>query len=270
MAPTNKLSPQDRESLLERIQAGESYVSIARSLGVSVQAVSFHARKVVGPKDPSKISEEESSQIASRFLDGERATDLAREFGVGLTTVRAHIEKQTGSKPGRNRRRRGVNPPVTVGDRAYLAALIDGEGCISSTSSAGHHGWQVTITNTSEELRASIAPLGGRFYFPKRQKSSVRGKGYREPVWVWKTAAAWDVHRLLVSVEPFMRIKREKARRAIAEIETRYGAPPLQIEDRYASAALLLEASLDQARRMLTNVGPLGPPLRAGQLRFGL
>ena len=269
MAETNKLSPEQRAIMLERVRAGESYRSIADDLGVTLQAVSFHARKVIGPKRTSKIAPSESIEIAKRFQRGERATALAQEYGVGLTTIRSHIERVTGVKPGRNRRSVGVNPPVSISDRAYIAALVDGEGCISVCRSGSHHGWQVSITNTSEPLRASLADLGGRFYFPKREKSWVEGKGLREQVWVWKIGAAWDVHRFLVAIEPFMRIKRQKAIETIVAIENKFGAPPSDGRAHLVAATILDGAFNDALRTTALSRTP-APPLRAGQLRLGV
>lgn len=131
-----------------------------------------------------------------------------------------------------------------------------------------HRGWQVTITNTSEDLRKSLVGLGGRFYFPKRTKSSAKDKELREQVWVWKVAAAWDVHRILKAVEPYLRIKRAKALRTIQEIEERWGAPPPGVVD-VRDAVVVLEGALSDA--LAAHVPSVSrPPLRAGQLSFGV
>lgn len=128
----------------------------------------------------------------------------------------------------------------------------------------------MSITNTSEELRHSLNTLGGRFYFPKRHKSTRVDKELREQVWVWRTAAAWDVHRFLSAIEPYMRIKRTKALETIAEIEAKHGVPPETESAQLRRASVIVSEALTKAVLAIGGQKTSAPPLRAGQLPLGI
>lgn len=100
--------------------------------------------------------------------------------------------------------------PGLATERAYLAGLIDGEGCITKTPDA----WRVAIFNTDEKVIAWLLRFGGNIHWRTRPATRQH----------WKPSAQWhvsnlrDLLALLESVRPYMVIKAEKADLAIADI----------------------------------------------------
>jgi hypothetical protein len=95
-------------------------------------------------------------------------------------------------------------------DAAYLAGIIDGEGCIQFARQAGGARRifpRVLIVNTDLKLLQWIsATVGGgdiaSLYRPKEKTNW-------SPTWVWRFAGS-RVVELLVAVEPFVRVKSDQ------------------------------------------------------------
>lgn len=94
--------------------------------------------------------------------------------------------------------------------RAYLAGLLDGEGCITIRP-APKRSVQVQIANTDESLMRWLEGFGG-FVYSQRYENR-RGAACKHS---WQINSRRDVSAFLTALLPYMRIKTEKARRAIA------------------------------------------------------
>ena len=103
---------------------------------------------------------------------------------------------------------------ASVAECAYLAGLIDGEGCICVVrwrNKAGGTQYQLRlrITNTNRTVLEWVAErFGGQIHADRTHPA------------MWKPKFVWDVSsrtasRILELVSPYMIIKREKARLAL-------------------------------------------------------
>lgn len=101
--------------------------------------------------------------------------------------------------------------PASATDLAYIAGIIDGEGCISFSRS--NRRWSISIASTDQRLIEWIHRMGGSV---AGTDASWLGK---KTVWQWSTVSQRNVLALLQAVEPYMIIKREKAAMTICEIE---------------------------------------------------
>ncbi len=112
-------------------------------------------------------------------------------------------------------RSREFHVPTSEIDLAYLAGLIDGEGCISQE---GQHGyWKIQICMADSEATSWLAKMGGRHY---RHLSRPPG---RKDLFMWVLFRQNDVRRLLLALLPYLKLDRrkQKACTAIAQIERR-------------------------------------------------
>lgn len=224
MARRDVLSEDDKRSIVWRALQGETYVRIAEDYGITASAVAYHAGPVVGSRRQSKLTDDQIASAVERWRNGETVAEMAREYGVGHSALSNHIVRATGEPIGRVRRASGLSLPSDPSELAYLAGIIDGEGCISFSRSS--RAWTVAITNTSGELEAWLKPLGGYFYYPPRIQSIKQDGSLLKQRFEWKVCRAWDVLRLLREIRPFLKIKVAKADRAISEIVERFGDPP--------------------------------------------
>lgn len=233
MARPNRITSNSKNEILRRAQAGESYTSIAKDLGVTPAAVAYHAAPLVGSRRVRKLTEEQVFEAVRRWREGFTVAELAREFGVGHSSLTNQIVKLTNEPIGRVRRAPLLSLPHDAVDLAYLAGIIDGEGCISQTKSNGC--WTVAITNTSTELESWLRHIGGLFYYPARRPSVKFDGTFNKQRFEWKVTRSWDVLRLLEAVGPFLKIKANRAEEAVASIRERFGPPPELLDQASAS-----------------------------------
>ena len=102
--------------------------------------------------------------------------------------------------------------PSRKTDLAYLAGIVDGEGCISRLKRRRPRRWTVTVGSTSPELILWLAEFGGTVH---ELKMNPLGK---KQGWQWNVVSWRDVRYLLVAILPYMKIKREAALNAVEEI----------------------------------------------------
>lgn len=115
---------------------------------------------------------------------------------------------------------------LTDTDRAYCAAIIDGEGCVAITRSSRGNAPRlvVAVVNTSEALiRWMQERFGGRINEVRRKR---RTRGER-PTWDWRlhNQAAAD---FLDQVRPYLVIKGDQADLAIQYASAHCGRRPGQ------------------------------------------
>lgn len=225
MAEPRKLGPKDKQEILRRAQAGESYVSIARDYGVTPTAIGYHMRTQLPSRLLPKLTKPQIQRAVQRWKKGETVAELARDYGVGHTTMTKHITRVTRQPIGRARRAPLLRLPTKSEELAYLAGIVDGEGCISFRQDSGS--WTVAVTNTSVELETLLRGIGGLFYYPARRASFKLDGTFTKQRFEWKISRAWDVCRLLEALLPYLVIKRERAEQAIQKIRGKFGAPPV-------------------------------------------
>ena len=115
---------------------------------------------------------------------------------------------------------------------SYMAALIDGEGCISlyrrlsdgekytrvhkvkaNTNPYNQFSMRVQITNTDLRLmKWLIANFGGVYY------QKTQGTGKHKPAYEWRPKGRANVEKLLLGILPYMIIKPEQAKIALEYI----------------------------------------------------
>jgi hypothetical protein len=139
----------------------------------------------------------------------------------------------------------------TVEERAYIAGLLDGEGCIhikrqprrAGAKERIEYGLRVTIEMTkSESLFTGLAKrFGGSIHFRRRSKSNL-------VQWAWimtgKTARAF-----LESIGPFVRIKKLEVSKAL-EFQQMLDAKPHQQQKRTPNDERRYEDYYNQLRRL--------------------
>lgn len=118
-----------------------------------------------------------------------------------------------------------LTPPKET-DRAYLAGLIDGEGCITKVRvNQNFRAWRVAIFNTDKAVMDWLCAMGGNIHW--RRPGAAGWKSCAQ----WHVSNARDMIALLTAVAPYLIIKKAKAIRAIAELTaqvSRANAPQLR------------------------------------------
>jgi len=139
--------------------------------------------------------------------------------------------------------------PLSETDKAYLAGILDGEGCISFGSRAGKY-LTVTlqVTNTNFELiKWLIGHLGAGNWYGYAPRV-----GNRRPCYLWSVAGkrATDIIR---QVLPYLVLKRPQAELTIALPRFKNASPgkPTMTEKDYAFNGLLLRQMRELNRRGL-------------------
>jgi len=94
---------------------------------------------------------------------------------------------------------------------AYLAGIIDGEGCIHDGTKNSLGSWCITITTTDVPLFDWLKKLdrGGSY----RQRRGDRE--HHKQVYIFRATAVNDVLEILETVEPYLIIKKDKAQNGI-------------------------------------------------------
>lgn len=136
--------------------------------------------------------------------------DTAREYGISTVTL-SQRGKELGYLRGAGHRRSRLALPQDVGVFGYLAGIIDGEGSLITD----HHGrWRIHVVNTDIHLVDWLKQIGGKAYL-----RSARGRLGKRPIYAWVVDAQREVEEILRAVSPYMRIKHDKARRALRDIK---------------------------------------------------
>jgi hypothetical protein len=105
-------------------------------------------------------------------------------------------------------RRSRLALPTGESALAYIAGLFDGEGCITRANSYPI----VQIGMTDRDVIEYLATLGGTIRVEQPP-------GNRKPLYRWRVMAGREVAEFLAAIFPFLRVKRQQAEDAIAEIQ---------------------------------------------------
>ena len=108
-------------------------------------------------------------------------------------------------------------PSWTDTELAYLAGIIDGEGCFSISTVRKHHGARLDVVNTNARL---IDWLHQRF-----DGTVIFRDHPGDHVWKWKPSFTWtlcgrNMMDVLTAIAPFMIIKDAQARLLLEYLET--------------------------------------------------
>lgn len=183
--------------------AGLSHRAIAAELGLSVSAVAT-ALSRAGVVRPSAQSD--AKQVVDLYQRGANISAIARQSGHTRATVRTLLRGQ-----GIDSKRRSALARLKMlssADAAYLAGIIDGEGCIGVSRTSYNRGLQLelAIGNTDVRLMDWLLDkvgIGWKYvYQPKMPRAKL---SYR---WAVSGGAA---AMLLVQVLPYLVIKRDQA-----------------------------------------------------------
>jgi hypothetical protein len=143
------------------------------------------------------------------------ASDIGMsEDGLRLRAKRMNLAVRKGRAPVVRSSR--LQMPTMPGDLGYLAGIIDGEGhiCIED---GRHRSVLVGVTNTDQPLLAMLEQIGGSISWKKSHSND--GRFGTKPCATWQLRQRADVFHFLTSIEPYMHMKRDKARSAIAQLQ---------------------------------------------------
>ena len=150
---------------------------------------------------------------------------VARRLGVAAVTIRRHVPEDMPwrtngfvNRIGNIRNR--VRVPTSIEDIVYMAAFIDAEGCITRNNNS----WRISIDNTHQGVMEWFASFGGS---PTRGFQPANPRAKR--VWAWQVTSNLEVWRLLQVVMPYMKVKREWAMVAMADLDQRFSGVPLEL-----------------------------------------
>lgn len=154
----------------------------------------------------TKITAAALSVLHERAQGGASVYSLAREIGVTTSTLSKRLRNGYGflADPLQPTT---VSMPTDPGPLAYIAGLLDAEGCISRT----HYGaYIVAVKMTHRPVIEWLAQIGGWM------GSERRAHGNRKAIYVWQVHRVRDVVAFLAPLLPYLRILRPAAEAAIA------------------------------------------------------
>ena len=124
----------------------------------------------------------------------------------------------------------GINNPIqkqltnweniTETDLAYMAGIIDGEGCLNISKTRKYRYCRLTIANTDKFLMKWLVDKFGAGAQNREHRRSTEERKNRKPCYIFLVAAQNELHELLIRVEKYLVIKKVKARECIDYIET--------------------------------------------------
>jgi hypothetical protein len=104
---------------------------------------------------------------------------------------------------------------VSVKDLAWLAGLLEGEGCFSTNGRAAHRGIRVSINMTDldvlERVHALAKGVLGGPYYPDEKNHG------KKPYWKWTVSRQADAAGLMMTVYPLMGERRQARIREMLE-----------------------------------------------------
>lgn len=95
-------------------------------------------------------------------------------------------------------------------NKAWLAGVLDGEGCISIRKRTSKWTWRVEIANKNLEFLNKVKEITNSGSISKCSKNKV---------YTWEVNRKSDIHYILKYILPYLIIKREKAINCIKDIE---------------------------------------------------
>lgn len=93
---------------------------------------------------------------------------------------------------------------------AYIAGIVDGEGCITRQNK----NWRLQVGMTDQGLIEWLGEIGGTV-------KERRVQGNRQRCWLWLVMAQMEVREILTALLPYLRVKRVVAEEPLREIDAR-------------------------------------------------
>lgn len=113
---------------------------------------------------------------------------------------------------------------LTETEKAYLAGLIDGEGCIFISKYRGKnnvspvYNLRVIVAMSEKEILEDMQKITGAGRVHYNPTVSKKRENWSE-MWQWITTATADVKALLDAIYPYLRIKKSQADTALQFIQ---------------------------------------------------
>lgn len=179
-----------------------------------------------GKRPARKYSDTQIRRAVTLVNEGAFWSEAAASIGMSEDALRTRARKmQLPVRKGHlsSKRLSVLTMPTAPSDLGYLAALIDGEGhiCIENGQ---HRSVLVGVTNTDRGLLAMLEGIGGKVSW--KTPTAIDGRYGSKPCATWQLRQRNDVLDLLTHIEPYMRIKQQKARDAIAIVRGWLAATP--------------------------------------------
>lgn len=213
----SKLHPFTNE-ITHRYQDGATAEQLAQEYGVGKSTMRYFLKKVCGitmrpPRRGSepRYSQEHEEMIVREYQAGDSATLIASRHAMTYENVRSILNRHN-ALTRRRLHSPSIRLPTSEAQLGYIAALVDGEGTIhiSRRASSGRHPVYVAIANTDRALMEWLAQFGGIVRWYDRAN-----KPHWKRAATWTVAKAIDAYHLLIAIEPYMIVKRNRAQEAI-------------------------------------------------------
>lgn len=164
------------------------------------------------------------AEICKLYLEGYSTAKIAKKFGIS-TAVIHKVLKRVGIIT-RNTRSVKLTVPKNREDLAYIAGILDGEGCIQvrllkrKTQKWNNLKTEIIITNTCKELIEWLS---------RKLSLSIHEKQHKNPKWKTcyyvKIGNIYECLLFLKAVLPYLIAKRKQAEEAIKLISEYLSTP---------------------------------------------
>lgn len=227
----------NRDSIIAAYVAGQTTRQLAVTYATSKTTMTYFLKRICrvpmrsvgwGLSVPRLPADQELA-IVARYCIGYPMVAVAREYDLPESHVQSILRRH--DRPiGRQTRAPALNVPTDTGHLGYLAGLVDGEGSIVFDKRR-RRSIKVQIVNTDASLIKALSRLGGSVFWHQRRNRQHR------PLGEWRVGRAVDCLALLTAIEPYLIIKRDRAREAISLLRelitqiteaTVYAASPVQ------------------------------------------
>ena len=170
------------------------------------------------------IPEEIKERALELYNKGHSTTKIAEELGISTSVIHKILRKA--GITSRYTKNIKITIPSSKEDLAYIAGILDGEGCIQvrllkhNGSKWGMMKCEVIIVNTSKELIDWLS---------KKLNLDIGVRKRKNPKWkpcyYVKTTNMYEVLLLLKALLPYLIVKRKQAEEAIKLIEEYLSIP---------------------------------------------
>ena len=238
-APRVPLSRHRAEAISKQIQNGEVTLRrAARSIPCAHQTLRTHLLAFGLPTQPTLVvnglNHHWRAQLTIRQVKtaadmanaGASYASICREFGIGGTELKRLGRRLGITFIGKQRPDNPFVAPTRPIDLAYMAAFVDGEGCVSPPRK-GHVSWSIVVYNTHKGVMDWLSTFGG-FTYTRKPKGFGRLMQYG-----WHLNSRSSVTACLSAIAPYMKVKRDKALNGLSLL---LGKPLSTIEREYPPA----------------------------------
>lgn len=162
-------------------------------------------------RDYHRFNEFDKEFFAQNYVKNEKSSkEIAKEVGVSQGAILNRLRKHNIDI----RKRESKDIKLTETQKAYIAGVIDGEGCICLYKSNSRHILCVSFTSTDKRLIAYLSKLLDWNFAYTKPKNRIWKTSYR------LQAMDSRSERALKDILPYLIIKREQAELALRFRET--------------------------------------------------